>query len=193
LTIKNEHTLIEHSGGIDGMVANVEMIKDLNYGAVILTNSNSSAAFPLTFKLIGMQMNDTALAQFADRILALQNNYSENEKKKREEKMKPPVLKTQPSLPLSKYAGTYYDEMYGDIYVKLKDTTLTIEFSHTSLFTGKLSPWSSDTFKIDWYDTRVPDGLVTFVLDDKKRITTLTLDQQSLLDVDFTELHIHRK
>jgi hypothetical protein len=45
-TPKKGHKIIEHSGGIDGMSANLVMIKDMNIGFVILTNE---AEEPATF------------------------------------------------------------------------------------------------------------------------------------------------
>jgi len=50
--------------------------------------------------------------------------------------------------------------------------------------------WESNTFKVDWYDIRVPDGLLHFKYDSKNEILGFTLDQQNLLDVDFSELNI---
>ena len=70
---------------------------------------------------------------------------------------------------------------------------MEITFSHTPLFRGKLKHWHYDTFMIDWYDVRVPDGFLTFNFNTKREITGITLDQQNLLDADFSELEIKRK
>lgn len=45
-----------------------------------------------------------------------------------------------------------------------------------------------ETYKIDWNDSRVPDGFATFILDSKGNISELRLDQPNLLDVDFSEI-----
>jgi len=59
LTPKNGHKIIEHSGGIDGMSANLVMIKDMNLGFVILTNeAEEPATFLLTAKILEKVLND---------------------------------------------------------------------------------------------------------------------------------------
>jgi len=55
LTPINGHKLIEHSGGIDGMTADLVMIKDLNLGFVILTNTSDE---PVTFVLKSLLLKE---------------------------------------------------------------------------------------------------------------------------------------
>ena len=74
-----------------------------------------------------------------------------------------------------------------------KDGKLELSFSHTPLFKGELIHWEYDTFKIDWYDIRVPDGFLTFNFNSKREILGFSLDQKKLLDVDFNEIEIKRK
>jgi hypothetical protein len=81
--------------------------------------------------------------------------------------------------------------MYGDILInKTAEGELEISFSHTKVFKGKLKHWHFDTFKIDWYDGRVPDGFLTFNFNSKREILGFSIDQENLLDVDFGELKI---
>ena len=83
--------------------------------------------------------------------------------------------------------------MYGKILIKeISDKHLEISFSHTPLFSGKLKHWHYDTFLIDWYDIRVPNGFLTFNFDAKHNITGFSLEQENLLDVDFSELTIRK-
>lgn len=113
-------------------------------------------------------------------------------KEERANEIKPKDSK--PSLPISSYAGDYSDEMYGDIYLTQTDNgTLELSFSHTPLFKGRLIHWQYDTFKIDWYDIRIPDGFLIFNFNSKREILGFSLDQDNLLDVDFQEIEIKRK
>lgn len=78
--------------------------------------------------------------------------------------------------------------------MSLKDNEgLEISFSHTPLFKGKLTHWHYDTFKIEWYDIRVPDGYLTFNFNATREIIGMTIEQENLLDVDFRELEILKK
>lgn len=192
LTPKNGHTIVDHSGGIDGMAANIVMVKDLNLGIVVLTNTDEMVPFLLTWKLLEQILNDKTfdlheyLKKYRDQEIS---HKKENKEKLRESK----INNTKPSLDLKLYAGIYADKMYGDIAIKFNVDNLEISFSHTPLFKGKLRHWHHDTFMVDWYDERVPNGFLTFNFNAKREIIGITLDQQNLLDVDFSELEIKKK
>lgn len=191
VTLKNGHKIIEHSGGIDGMAANLVMINDLDVGIIVLTNTDEFVPFLLTFKLLEQIFDDKSydLYSYLKKLRAT----SITDKKENKEKLNKSRIKdTKPSLDLKLYAGTYNDNMYGNILIKYNEGNLEINFSHTPLFSGKLKHWHYDTFLIDWYDVRVPDGLLTFNFDAERKIIGITLNQQNLLDVDFSELEIKK-
>jgi hypothetical protein len=189
LTPKNGHKIIEHSGGIDGMSANLVMIKDMNLGFVILTNeAEEPAIFLLTAKLLEKVLNDKSYDIYS-RVLDYRNQNLKEQKESPVQISKTP--KTKPSLELQKYAGTYSDKMYGDIFINYTGKgRLEISFSHSPVFTGTLEHWHFDTFKIVWNDIRVPDGFLTFNFNSKREILGFSIDQENLLDVDFGELNI---
>ncbi|SDB51865.1 CubicO group peptidase, beta-lactamase class C family [Flavobacteriaceae bacterium MAR_2010_188] len=189
LTPINGHKIIEHSGGIDGMSANLVMIKDMNLGFVILTNeAEEPATFLLTAKILEMIFDDKSYDIYS-RVL---DNRNQNLKKKKESPVQiSKTPKTKPSLEIQKYAGKYSDKMYGDILINYtKNGELEISFSHSPVFNGKLAHWHFDTFKIDWNDIRVPDGFLTFNFNAYRDILGFSMDQENLLDVDFGELKI---
>ena len=192
LTPVNGHKVIEHSGGIDGMSAQLVMIKDLNIGFVILTNaSKEPAAFILRALLLEKLLEDED--NLPDNFYSRVKEWRENHIKEKKESSKS-LLKTEntkPSLAINEYSGKYTDKMYGDILINKSNAgELEISFSHTKVFRGKLKHWHFDTFKIDWYDIRVPDGFLTFNFNSKREILGFSIDQENLLDVDFGELNI---
>jgi CubicO group peptidase (beta-lactamase class C family) len=197
ITPINGDKIVDHSGAVDGMTANLIMVKNKNYGVIVLTNSSSSAAgwitVSLTIDIIGSFLQDEDYRNISngykdnflkiDSIQAAKKEVVENTK----------IKNTKPSLALEKYAGNYNDKMYGDIFIIKENSNLIIKFSHTPLFTGSLSHWHFDTFEINWYDPRVPRGFLTFKFNSKGDIIGFDIDQPSLLDVDFSELKITRK
>ncbi|MEW4925320.1 serine hydrolase [Algibacter sp. 2305UL17-15] len=192
LTPKNGHKIIEHSGGIDGMSANLVMIKDMNLGFVILTNeAEEPATFLLTAKILEQLFNDESYNIYA-RVLDYRNKSLKRRKESPSQISK--TINTKPSLELEKYVGKYNDKMYGDILINnIKSGGLEITFSHSQVFKGKLEHWHFDTFKIDWNDIRVPNGFLTFNFNSKREILGFSIDQENLLDVDFGELNIVKK
>ncbi|NNE03203.1 MAG: serine hydrolase, partial [Eudoraea sp.] len=190
LTPVNGHKVIEHSGGIDGMSAQLVMVKDMNVGFVILTNtSKEPATFVLRALLLEEFLEESLPDNFYERVKEWRGNYINEQKESSKNVMK--IANTEPSLAINEYAGKYADKMYGDILInKINDGELEISFSHTKIFRGKLKHWHFDTFKIDWHDIRVPDGFLTFNFNFKREIVGFSIDQENLLDVDFGELKI---
>ncbi|MEH6535909.1 MAG: serine hydrolase [Psychroserpens sp.] len=190
LTPVNGHKVIEHSGGIDGMSAQLVMIKDLDLGFVILTNASKE---PATFILRALLLEKLLEENLPDNFYSRVKQWRENRIKEKKEYSKSllKIPNTKPSLAISEYIGKYTDKMYGDILInKSNEGELEISFSHTKVFRGKLKHWHFDTFKIDWYDIRVPDGFLTFNFNSKREILGFSIDQENLLDVDFGELNI---
>jgi CubicO group peptidase (beta-lactamase class C family) len=190
LTPRQGHKVIEHSGGIDGMRANLIMISDLNFGIIIMGNPSHSLAFILSHNIVGNKINDEFLVEYAntDTLINEFDKRKERIVKERQRIIDSRIRNTKPSLRKKEYAGTFNDVMYGDVYVTYGSRKLKIEFSHTPIFTGQLSHWHYDTFKLNWNDPRFPDGFVTFILDSKGEISELKLDIPNFLDVDFSEL-----
>lgn len=191
LTPIDGHKVIEHSGGVDGMSANLVMIKDMNLGFVILTNeAEEPATFLLSAKLMEMIFQDTSFDMY-NRVKVIRGKRLDGYKNAPSQKKR--IDDTQPSLGTEFYAGVYSDKMYGKINIKqLNEKELEIEFTHSPVFKGKLKHWHFDTYQIDWYDIRVPNGYLTFNFNSDREIVGFDIDQDNLLDVDFSELTIKR-
>jgi CubicO group peptidase (beta-lactamase class C family) len=191
LTPYKEYVVVEHSGGVDGMRANLLMERNRKFGIVVMTNAAyARISIPLTYDVMGSFLNEPLYKGLS---LSIRSNYHRGDSIRVAQKTaleKSRIENTKPSLQLAAYSGTYNDRMYGDIFIAEKNGKLTISFSHTKLFTGTLTHWHYNTFKIDWLDPRVPDGFVIFEFDSKENLTGFKLDQPKLLDVDFTELKI---
>lgn len=191
ITPVRNHIVIDHSGSVDGMLANMVMIKDLNIGIIVLSNTTEMVPLLLTWKLLEQIFNDKSFDVY-ERIKNFNAKEMEMNEKDKLLIEQTRIPNTKPSLNLNSYKGTYNDKMYGDILIDIKNKNLEIRFSHTPLFTGKLVHWHHDTFKIEWKDERVPSGFLTFNFDSQQKITGITLEQPDLLDVNFKELEIKK-
>lgn len=195
LTPKEGHTIIEHSGGVDGAVANLMMVKESKIGVIALSNSSASGwiTFTSTFNILGhilgdqdyLNLSTQLISNFPGRDQAALANTAQFENSQ--------IKGTSASLPVEQYAGTFADEMYGDILVLYEDGTLRLDFTHSAIFKATLSHWHYDTFLIKWIDPRVPDGLITFTFNSDGSVSGFNIDQPDLLDVDFSELTIKKK
>ncbi len=178
------HKLVQHAGGVDGMVALATMLPEQQIGVVALANAEEALAavtYTVLDTLLGVAPTDWQAAYGQ-----LRRERAAERATQAEQIVAARVHDTQPSLPLDNYAGTYHDPLYGDVTVALEHDRLVLRWSHTPSFTAALEHWHHDTFRLGWHDPLVPPGLLTFA--DNK----LLFDQPKLLDVDFGELHFVR-
>jgi CubicO group peptidase (beta-lactamase class C family) len=171
--------ILNHSGGLDGFLSYTVLIPEENAGFVVLTN-NESPSFAIMMNkirdiLVGAPNRDwnaEAVEQMKSREAA-----AEEEIKKQDAARVP---NAKPSLPLSGYAATYNDKMYGDVVVSEENGKLVMRFTPSPNFVADLEPWNYDTFQIKWRGSvayNFPRGFVTFTLDKNGKTDELKIDQ----------------
>jgi hypothetical protein len=101
----------------------------------------------------------------------------EAERKKADEAR---AANTKPTLPITDYAGTYSDQLYGDITIAEEGGHLVMRFSRSPNFVADLAHWHYDTFEIKWRPSvsyNFPRGFVTFTIDKNGKTDELKIDQ----------------
>lgn len=154
--------VVQHGGNIDGMSALVAMIPEDNFGMVILTNMNGSG---LTYVLMNRTFDHHLRAAPRDWSAEMRRSFDAlaaqgREAQKRLEAQR--VSGTKPSLPLSQYAGTFVDSMYGEAVVSERNGQLHI--ARGPSWQGTMEHWHFDTFRTDWGSPVLGRSLVTFRL-----------------------------
>jgi hypothetical protein len=157
--------LRQHTGGLPGYLSKVAMIPDLRLGVAVLTNQESGAAFEaIVYHVLDYYIG----AKAPDYPALFQQIVQKNKAQLREAERKSAGSRdstTGPSLPLSKYAGTYRDPWYGDVTISEEGKGLAIRFSHTPSLVGDLLHWQYDTFLARWRDRELrADAYATFSL-----------------------------
>jgi CubicO group peptidase (beta-lactamase class C family) len=186
--------IINHSGGLDGMLSYTVLIPEENAGFVVLTN-NESPSFAIMMNkirdvLLGAPQRD--YNEEAMRRVTSQKAYDEGANDKIN---KSRVADTRPSLALSNYAGTYGDQLYGDVTLAEENGRLVMRFLPSPNFVADLEHWHYDTFVIKWRPSvayNFPRGFVTFTIDQNGKTDRLTVDQPNN-DFWFYELDLRRK
>src|SRR3989442_3506396 len=155
--------VVEHSGGIDGFVADLIMLPEERVGVIVLTNaSNSLLAFPVANHVIdgylGTSGTDrltpfvTDLARGKERARAVEDSLNRTR-----------AASSRPSLSLDAYAGTYDNPMFGPARISLEGGKLVVRV--TALVDPlALEHWQYDTFRGAWGDPRFGKSFVTFRL-----------------------------
>lgn len=182
--------IVDHSGGMDGMISKICLVPEENVGFVILTNSISSLSSALQYKILDLYLGGKDRDWCGERLKLIKDheaNQSVADKKKENERVKD----TNPSLPLEQYTGLYGCPMYGNVKVELENGNLVARFLPTASFVGDIRHWNYDTFEIELRDPNLPKGMVTFVLDAKGIVSEMKVDIPNP-DFDFTELELKR-
>ncbi len=175
--------LVEHGGSIDGMRAQVAMVPEEKLGIVILTNMNGSILpVPLMYRIIdaylGVPQKDWA-GDFLKRIKAATEQGKEAEKRAEASRVKD----TRPTLAIENYAGTYSNDLYGNVIVTNSDGKLNLRFGPA--FVSDLEHWHYDTFRAIFQNAVIPTGSMTFALNGLGKVDTVTLNMPGMSDYPF--------
>ncbi len=185
------HKVVNHSGGLDGMISRLVLVPEQNLGFIILTNSNNNLPTALMYQLLDLYLGIDGKDWIAHFMPDFKKMHEDE--KLRKEKMEAERIKnTKPSLPLENFTGVYGGELYGTATVKLENRKLMVQFDHTPLFKGELTHWHFDTFKIRLLNNpSLSEGTVQFLLDTKGNAVEMKIDIPNP-DFDFTELEFIR-
>jgi CubicO group peptidase (beta-lactamase class C family) len=185
--------IINHSGGLDGMLSYTVLIPEENVGFVVLTNSESPA-----FAIMMNKIRDVFLGaparDYNEEAKAQMAGTKSREAEERAKIDAARVQNTKPTLASSAYAGTYTSEMYGDVVITDENGKLVMKFTPSPNFVADLEHWHYDTFQIKWRPSvayNFPRGWVTFTIDKDGKPDRLKIDQPNN-DFWFYELDLKR-
>jgi CubicO group peptidase (beta-lactamase class C family) len=164
--------VFSHAGSIDGMLSNTSWIPEKKLGIVVLTNTDGRGG-------IGGAVSGRAQDVFAGWPLRPSGGRGGGAQSPAQSRTldSTRVLGTSP-LPPDRYAGTYTDQLYGDVTITVENGTLLLKSSWDPGLAGKLSHWHYNVFKIADRPEQVAfafNNFVRFGIDEQARVTDLTL------------------
>ncbi len=171
--------LIMHTGGIHGYVTSVTMLPEKNLGIVILTNTDSNYLFEgLKYDIL-----DAYLEKPNKRLSNLYYSYflqnQANKKKQKEAWQTLVAEKNKPSVSLSKFEGTYMNEVYGWIKIEKENNELHIDFEHHKHLKVILKHTKDNEFLASFNEVLYGESIFPFeVVNGKVTKFTLKLDPQ---------------
>ncbi len=164
-----------HSGGIDGMLSWMYLVPEEKLAVMILTNYDrhalgSGLAFRVMDPYLGGPARDysaLSLATFQKGLVAAAAQQKTLDAGR--------LAGTSPSLALEKYAGTYADEMYGDLRVAVEAGKLVLSYGANNL-KAPLSHWHQDVFRATWSDENFGSTFVTFRVGASGKVESVDAD-----------------
>ncbi|MDY0981635.1 serine hydrolase [Stenotrophomonas sp. CFBP8994] len=179
--------LVWHTGGWPGMVSRVTLVPEQKLGIVVLTNQEVGAAFnAITMDVLDAYLKAPAtdwVAAYAAAVAKAQDKADEGWAA--HQAARDP--KSTPSLPLARYAGTYRDPWYGEVFVEQRAGKLRLRFGRTAQLVGTMEHWQHDTFIVRWDDRSLnADAFVNFSLDPDGKVREVRMQAvSSLTDFSF--------
>jgi CubicO group peptidase (beta-lactamase class C family)/D-alanyl-D-alanine dipeptidase len=165
--------LVSHGGVIDGMRTEIGLVPEDSLAIVVLANlDGTNLPTALLYRALDAYMG--APARDWSKLLLDARRKSEAERDSSRRAFEAArVANTRPSLPLESYVGVYSDSMYEDIEVKLDGKSLVATMGPS--YTGDLSHWHFDTFKVTWRDPSLGSAYFTFVLGPDGKVKELEM------------------
>jgi CubicO group peptidase (beta-lactamase class C family) len=154
---------VSHGGSLPGYVSRLTMLPEIKLGIAVLTNQESNGAI---LAITNHIIDHFLYAPFHDWLAAYKSAAERSDSINRAAEQTIETARdtaSQPSLPLSAYAGTYRDVWYGDMTITIEEGRPVIRFSATPTLTGDLVFWQHNSFIARWHDRELrADAYVTF-------------------------------
>ncbi len=183
--------VVNHTGGLDGMLSYFGFMPDENFGVIVMTNYDEHGfhrVLPLyVFDLmLGVDEKDWSQV-YLDDFKARQ----ERNEKALEDKWTNRAEGTQPSHTLEAYAGTYTSKVYGEAKISLENEELKLRLSAHPDCEAVVKHWHYDTFQARWNNRLWRESYVYFKLNGRGEITNFLMsirpDWVDTLEYDFVK------
>ncbi|HKI46214.1 MAG TPA: serine hydrolase [Balneolales bacterium] len=157
------HKLIFHGGINAGMTSFAAIVPDANLGVVVLSNTwlDNGVLGVVSYVLqsyLGVYHRDVSALEYRS-----QQKYKKMIRAAAMKLYKTRKPGTKAPLPLKDYAGMYKDDFYGTAHVKLKNGHLRLKLGNP-WYTGKLTHWHDNTFRVAWQGHSFGTSYITFEL-----------------------------
>jgi CubicO group peptidase (beta-lactamase class C family) len=166
--------LVHHSGSINYTRTQVGMIPSEDIGVVTITNlSSSNLQLAVMYRVLDALLGATA-REWSAEYLELARRSEETSARSSAEVTAARQQGTQPSLALSSYAGTYRNEVFGDVVIAEESGRLVLRYAPE--YVADLEHWHHDTFRGRWRSAGFGTAFVTFTLDARARAASMNLE-----------------
>jgi len=148
---ENGYTIVQHSGGLPGMLSMVTMIPELNAGIVVLTNTVPGG---YSYVTLTNAIKDKIIdADETDWLVLAENNLNNrsSEADSVVNAVWDQVKTNQANTPdFNSYVGTYKDDWFGEMSVYEEDAQLWMKSKKSPKLQGQMHFYNANTFVVEW-------------------------------------------
>jgi len=173
--------IVSHTGGVDGFVTSVTLLPEENLGVVVLTNTDMNGFYQaLKWEIIDTYLDlpyrNYSQAYLKRYLPAFQRELDRVNSWRDSVAMQLPL-----PVKLSKFKGSYKDEVYGNAKLKAKDGYLQMTLEHHSNLTAKLEYIGNNRFLCTYSHPLWGIKVFPFVIEDDN-VKSFTLSVADFLE-----------
>lgn len=182
--IRDYHGLLVlcHGGWADGMFSFSVIVPERKAGAVVLTNlHNRDLSVPIAYRVLDECLGRVPkdwIGEYWKIVQEREQKQAEDLQQREGERHKD----TKTSLPLTEFAGTYSNDLYGPIEVKMENDQLRLRLSASPTMVAELKHWHHDTFQAIWRDPVAEMTFVQFSLNEKGQVSEVKFPMSDFID-----------
>jgi CubicO group peptidase (beta-lactamase class C family) len=168
---------VVHTGEDVGMVSEVCMIPELNFGIIVLTNNESNAIDAITYQIMDSYLGVKNVDRSAESFARLSSN--EQRAKRIKDSIFNEVIRLQSTLHPNKeqFVGIYHDQWFGNVTISIHINQLWFAAQRSPQLKGFLLPFKNNTFFIRWQNPEIDaDTFVLFTKVNDKQVDEIVLE-----------------
>jgi CubicO group peptidase (beta-lactamase class C family) len=160
--------IIYHTGGVNGFVTSVSMVPEEKLGIIVLTNTDQNGLFEaLKWDILDAYLG-LPYRNYSDTYLKM-NQADVNESLALDkQKMETVAQHLKTALPISSYAGNYFNDVYGKMVVVQEAGELRMKFSHHPNMYAKLESLGGNSFYASFSDPEFSKAVFPFKIEGNK-------------------------
>ncbi len=187
----NGRKMVSHTGGVNGFVTSVTLFPEDKLGIVVLTNTDMNGFFEaLKWEIADAWMG---LPYRNYNGMAIEQHTRQMDRRAKENALKRDTINSKPqaALPLSKYAGKYKNEMYGNMTILFENGELTMIFEHHNGRFSKLEALGGNRFLSTWNDPLFGVRVLPFTVENGnvKSVTVRVADFVEFTPYEFVKVN----
>lgn len=184
--------VVNHSGGLDGMISHLAFVPEKNFGLVILSNGGTGLPGILLYDLLDQMLQQKPNNYYKQYHKIISTNEA-NEKAEEEKTWKDATKGKKHTLDHKLFSGRYKGNVYGEVVITEKKGQLHFTLTHSPSFHADLHYLKDNVFWFEFLEhPSLPKGTITFNINKENKIVNMVIDCPNP-DFDFTELDLFKE
>lgn len=177
--------VVSHTGGADGFVTSVTLLPEIELGVLVFTNSDANGFYQaLKWEIIDAYL-DLPFRDYSDVYLKRYKAFWEKEAQWLKQVEDSSARGISTILPLNAYAGSYKNEVYGSMELKVVDNQIIGSFQHHPGMTATLKHMGQNRFLCTYSNPTFGIKVVPFTLKGNR------VESFDLSCADFVDMEIY--